>query len=46
MKTKIGKSVLILSIISLVISLVTANVVGTIASMASVVYSTPLVTNK
>lgn len=45
MKT-LGKSILTISIISLVISLATANVVGTLASMASVVYSTPLVTNK
>ncbi len=45
MKT-ISKSVLTLSVISLVISLATANIVGTIASMASVTYSTAWVNNK
>ena len=46
MKTKIGKSMVAVSVILLVVSLATANIVGTIASMASVTYSTALANDK
>lgn len=43
---KVGKSLVAVSVISLVISIATANIVGTIASMASITYSTALANNK
>ena len=46
MKAKIGKSMVAVSVILLVVSLATANIVGTIASMASVTYSTALSNDK
>ena len=46
MKVKIGKSMVAVSVILLVVSLATANIVGTIASMASVTYSTALINDK
>lgn len=46
MKAKIGKSMVAVSVILLVVSLATANIVGTIASMASVTYSTALANDK
>ena len=46
MKAKIGKSMVAVSVILLVASLATANIVGTIASMASVTYSTALANDK
>lgn len=46
MKAKVGKSMVAVSIVMLVISLATANIVGTIASMASVTYSTALANDK
>ena len=46
MKAKVGKSMVAVSVILLVVSLVTANVVGTIVSMASVTYSTALANDK
>ncbi len=46
MKTKVGKSMVAVSVILLVIFIATANIVGTIASMASVTYSTALANDK
>lgn len=46
MKVKVGKSILAVSVILLVVSIATANIVGTIASMASVTYSTALANDK
>jgi hypothetical protein len=46
MKAKVGKSMVAVSVILLVVSLATANIVGTIASMASVTYSTALANDK
>jgi hypothetical protein len=46
MKAKVGKSMVAVSVILLVVSLATANIVGTIASMAGVTYSTALANDK
>lgn len=46
MKAKVGKSMVAVSVILLVVSIATANIVGTIASMASVTYSTALANDK